>query len=54
MRTPTISIHSDSIIVVNVINDKIVLPKDIINIIEDIRLILLNIKDYRVNIVIKT
>lgn len=47
MRILRISIQSDSLIVVNVVNGKIAVPKDIINIVEDIRLILLDIKDYR-------
>lgn len=48
MRIPRISIHSDSMIVVDALNGKITVPKDIINIVEDIRLTLSNIKDYRV------
>lgn len=47
MRILRICIQSDSLIVVNVVNGKIAVPKDIINIVEDIRLILLDIKDYR-------
>lgn len=47
MHILKISIHSDSMIVVNAVNDKIVVRKNIINIIENIRLILLNITDYR-------
>lgn len=47
MRILRICIQSDSLIVVNVVNGKIAVPKDIINIVEDIRLILLDIKDFR-------
>lgn len=40
-------IQSDSLIIVNAVNDKSMVPKKIINIIENIRLPLLSIKEHR-------
>lgn len=40
-------IQSDSPIVVNVVNSNLVVPKDIINILEDTRFLRVNIKEHR-------
>lgn len=40
-----ICIHNDSQVVVNVINETIIVPKDIINFVEDIRCLLSYIKE---------
>lgn len=45
MHIPRICVQSDSLTVVNAVNGKSVVPKKIINIIEDIRLLLVGIKE---------
>lgn len=44
---PKACIHSDSQVVVNAINAKIGIPKDIINLVKNIRYLLLHIKESR-------
>lgn len=41
MNMPRVCIQSDSLMIVNVINGKSTVPKEIINIVEDIKLLLL-------------
>lgn len=49
MPIPRLLIHSDSMIAVSGVNGKVAIPKDIINIVKDIRPILLSFKEYRVD-----
>lgn len=49
MWIPRISIHSDSLIVVNAVNGKLAIPRDNIDIVEDIRITLRNFEKYRVD-----
>lgn len=53
MNFPRVCFQSDSLIVVNTVNGKSVVPTKIINIVEDIKLLLLGIREHRWNITVE-